>query len=89
MLKEKQYLFELILIVNAVIILFVPFVYSLRSPYYLTGKYSAQDVDTGTWSTVKTISNVSMIYKNLYFVCYIALCNFIKIKHGNMWNGNK
>lgn len=78
MLKEKQYRFELILIVNAVIILFVPFVYSLRSPYYLTGKYSSQDVDTGTWSTVKTISNVSMIYKDFIFLFLYCPLQFHK-----------
>ena len=31
---------------------------SLRSPYYFTGRYKAQDVDTGTWKTVDTISPV-------------------------------
>ena len=35
---------------------------ALRAPEYSTGKYTTTDVDTGTWSTTKTISNVSMDY---------------------------
>ena len=30
----------------------------LRIPYYLTGRYKPQDVDSGTWKTVDTLSPV-------------------------------
>ena len=50
----------LLLIVHTVMVSLSSMVYSLRSPYYLTGKYTATVVDTGKWMHVKTVSNVSI-----------------------------
>ena len=36
------------------------FVWTLRTPDYATGKYTETDVDTGTWNTTKTLSNVNI-----------------------------
>ena len=32
---------------------------ALRSPYFVTGKYKATDVDSGKWKTVGTIEKVT------------------------------
>ena len=61
MIKTKESQLKLICIVISVTLFNASHVHSLRSPYYMNGKYAATDVDTAQWSKIKTISNVSII----------------------------
>ena len=61
MIKKKESQLKLICIVISVTLFHASHVHSLRSPYYMNGKYAATDVDTAQWSKFNTITNVSFV----------------------------
>ena len=75
MIKKKVAQLKLICIVISVTLFHASHVHSLRSPYYMNGKYAATDVDTAQWSEIKTITNVSIIKNNFTFVAIFSHSN--------------
>ena len=58
--KEVNHFKPMFKLVWIVVVCQFSFAWTLRTPDYATGKYTATDVDAGTWNTTKTLSNVNI-----------------------------